>query len=509
MTRSVSNVQISTDTFYGLITKTNELLGALSNEIVTSSNSVIGSNTSGNVSVIGILSANIIATPIIRGGNSGNTATLTTLTVGHSNSTTSSNVSIRGYTSNISSNALNITANTVINTSTVDANVATFVVTGNTTFNAGGNTSNPSLAVSGNSTYTLFNVRGANALINTTSFSVSSVTSVTGNTTLKSNSSVSAITVSGNNTVTNTTIAGDLVTVSSNVTVTGTSHAIGGNVAFDSNTLFIDSVNNRVGIFTDAPQHGFHVKNNNTSLIAMFEHIGQNTKLDISSSNTYAGGNTITLYAETGNQLRLSANGNVGPGTVFLAANGNIGLANDTPQALLSIANTKVYSNGTIQTSGDLICTGDLYANIVFMGGTSQATVTATVCPIVPPYTTYSAAWPGAYTFLQFSNTTPQLIDVIQTAEGSGYQAVKYTIQCQDNEATNEVLMTEVSMVYGYGNAHSTQFGTIFTNTAFVEVSVGANSTDFWIQAAPTAAYLAFKGGQANLQFRGVRQKCR
>ena len=64
-------------------------------------------------------------------------------------------------------------------------------------------------------------------------------------------------------------------------------------------------------------------------------------------------------------------------------------------------------------------------------------------------------------------------------------------------------------MVYGYGNAHSTQFGTIFTNTAFVEVSVGANSTDFWIQAAPTAAYLAFKGGQANLQFRGVRQKCR
>ena len=508
MTRSVSNVVISTDTFYGLILKTNELLGALSNEIVTSTNSVIGSNTSGNVSVLGIVSANIIATPVIRGGNSGNTATLTTLAVGHSNSTTSSNVRILGYTANISSNTLNVLSNTVINTTSVGINVATFTATGNTTFNVG-NTSNPSLVLSGNTTYGLLNVVGANAYINTASFYVASVSSITGNTVIKSNSSITAISVSGDGSVTNTTIGGDLLTVAANITATGTSHAIGGNVAFDSNTLFIDSVNNRVGIFTGAPEYAFHVKNNNASPIAVFEHIAQGTKLDILSSNAYSGGNTIVFDTEVGNNLRIAANGNIGTGYVFIAANGNIGLANDTPGALVSIGNTRVYSNGTMQTSGDLICSGDLYANIVFMGGTSQATVTATVCPIVPPNTIYSAAVPGPYSFLQFSNTTPQIIDFISKAQGTGYQAVKYTLQIQDNEEVDEVVMTEVSMVYGYGNAHSTQYGTIYTNSAFIEVSVGANSTDYWIQAAPTSAYLAYKGGQANIQFRGVRQKCR
>ena len=514
MSRLVSNVQIATDTFYGLITKTNDLLGALSTEIVTTGNTTLGANTSGNASVIGILSANVLSTPVLRGGASGNTANLSALTVGHSNSTTSSNVTIAGYITTIGSNSLVVTSNTTVNTSSFSANVATATFVANTTFNVG-STSNPALVLNGNTTYTLTNVLGSNAVINTAALYVTSVTRAVGNTVIAANSSSNTLVIQGNATTSNVTITAEKLSSGANITLTGTSHTIAGNIAFDSNTLFIDAVNNRVGIFTGSPQYALHVKNDNTSPVAVFEHVSQATMLEIASSNAYSGGNTILFYAETGTQLRLSSNGSVG-GSIFIASNGNVGIANDTPGALVSISNTKVYSNGTIQTSGDLICSGDLYANIVFMGGSSQGTITATICPIVPPNTNYNSQEPGPYSFLVFSNTEPQRIDVISKAQGSGYQAVKYTIQVQDNEAVDEILMTEVSMIYGYGNAHSTQFGTIFTNTAFVEVSVGANSTDYWLQAAPTAAYLSSKtyaNGQAsstaNLQFRGVRQKCK
>jgi len=507
MSRLVSNVQITTDTFYGLISKTNDLLGALSNENVTTGNTILGANTSGNASVIGIFSANIVNTPILRGGASGNTANVTALTVGHSNSTTSSNVSVAGYITTIGSNSLTITSNTVINTSSFAANLVTASFVGNTTFNIA-NSTNPVVTITGNTTYSLTNVLGANAVINTTSLYVTSVSRIVGNTVIAANSTSNTLVIQANTTTSNVTITTEKITSSANLTLTGTSHTIAGNIAFDSNTLFIDSINNRIGIFTAAPEYALHVKNDNTSPVAVFEHVTQSTKLDIASSNAYSGGNTVLFFGANGTQIRLSSNGTTG-GSIFIAANGNVGIANDTPGALVSIGNTRVYANGTMQTSGDLICSGDLYANIVFMGGTSQATVTATVCPIVPPNTIYSAAFPGPYTFLQFSNTDPQLIDVVSSAQGSGYQAVKYTLQVQDNEAINEVVMTEVSMIYGYGNAHSTQYGTIYSNTAFIEVTAGGNTTDFWIQAAPTAAYLASKGGQANLQFRGVRQKAR
>lgn len=514
MSRLVSNVQITTDTFYGLISKTNDLLGALSNENVTTGNTILGANTSGNASVIGILSANVLSTPNIRGGASGNTANLTTLTVGFSNSTTSSNVTVTGYITTISSNSLVVTSNTVINTSSFAANLATASFVGNTTFNIA-NSTNPVVTVTGNTTYSLTNVLGSNALINTAALYVTSVSRIVGNTVIAANSTSNTLVIQGNTTTSNVTITTEKITSSANLTLTGTSHTIAGNIAFDSNTLFIDSINNRIGIFTASPEYALHVKNDNTSPVAVFEHVTQSTKLDIASSNAYSGGNTVLFFGANGTQMRLSSNGTTG-GSIFIAANGNVGIANDTPGALVSIGNTRVYSNGTMQTSGDLICSGDLYANIVFMGGSSQGTITATICPIVTPNTTYNSQEPGPYSFLVFSNTEPQRIDVISKAQGSGYQAVKYTLQIQDNEAVDEVLMTEVSMIYGYGNAHSTQYGTIFTNTAFVEVSVGANSTDYWIQAAPTTAYLSSKtyaNGQpsstANIQFRGVRQKCK
>lgn len=512
MSRFISNVVIATDTFNSLISKTNQLLHSHSVEILTTTNTAIGANTSGNTNIIGTFTANVLSTPVIKGGLAGDTSNTSTLTIGFSNSTVTSNVRVVGYAANINSNNLLITSNTTVNTHTFNANLTNFLaVSSNTMELSVGNTTNKVLSVTGNTTYSLFNVRGSNALVNTSYLYVESTSRLTGNLVVQSNSTVDVITVSTNNTTTNTTIGGNLVTVSANVTVTGTSHNISGNVNFDSNTLFIDSVNNRIGVGTNAPTFGVHVVGPNSSPMIGVQNSLDNTYFDLISSNSVTGTPTIIARAGPNTNLILAANNAGGSqGWIALCANGNVGVGNASPDALVTIgAGTKVYSNGTVQTFGDLICTGDLYANIVFMGGTNQATVTATVCPIVPPETIYNAAEPGPYSFLQFSNTEPKRIDVIQKAQNTGYQAVKYTLQIQDNEEVDEVMLTEVSMVYGYGNAHSTQFGTIFTNTAFVEVSVGANSTDYWIQANPTAAYLSYKGGTANLQFRGIRQKCR
>jgi len=118
MSRSIANVSISTDTFAGWVSKTNQVLYYLGTEVVTVSSGTAGSNTTGNGSVIGILTANTLGTNNVRGGGIGNTANVSTLTVGYSNSTVSSNVVVVGYAANVNSNTLTITSNTAIGTGT-------------------------------------------------------------------------------------------------------------------------------------------------------------------------------------------------------------------------------------------------------------------------------------------------------------------------------------------------------------------------------------------------------
>lgn len=134
MAKSITPIVVATDTFAGWISKTNVLIDTLASEIVTVSNTSNGSNTSGNGSVLGILSANTLSAFNVRGGGVGNTANLSTLTLGFSNSTVSSNITVTGYTSNVTSNNLNITSNTVVGSGSQSliANVANVAITTNT-----------------------------------------------------------------------------------------------------------------------------------------------------------------------------------------------------------------------------------------------------------------------------------------------------------------------------------------------------------------------------------------
>jgi hypothetical protein len=122
MTKAISNVATSTDNFQAWIDKTNQLLEALSNEVVTVSTSTYG-NTTGNGIVNGIFGAvNLFASSSLRGGNVTTSNTLNiTSNVNIANTATitgdvslGGNVSITGVVTSVLSVSNTITVNTSV-----------------------------------------------------------------------------------------------------------------------------------------------------------------------------------------------------------------------------------------------------------------------------------------------------------------------------------------------------------------------------------------------------------
>lgn len=69
MAKSLSEVSVSTDTFLAWVQKTNYAINAISTECVTANTDANGALTVGNTFLNGIFSSNVIATPVLRGGN--------------------------------------------------------------------------------------------------------------------------------------------------------------------------------------------------------------------------------------------------------------------------------------------------------------------------------------------------------------------------------------------------------------------------------------------------------
>jgi len=76
------------------------------------------------------------------------------------------------------------------------------------------------------------------------------------------------------NTLTASTLAGTLSTAAqTNVTSVGTlsSLVVSGNLTVDTNTLYVDTINDRVGIGEDSPDNKLHVNSGTTNIVAKFE----------------------------------------------------------------------------------------------------------------------------------------------------------------------------------------------------------------------------------------------
>lgn len=135
MSLPTSNVNISSDTFGGVIDRVNDLSFALSNIIVTVAANTVGGSTTGNGHVSGIFGATTLVATTVRGGNVVSSANLTfTSNTIFNGALLQSSANVNVNNANTTINATNFTLNGT--TATINANVN---LTALSTFSANAN----------------------------------------------------------------------------------------------------------------------------------------------------------------------------------------------------------------------------------------------------------------------------------------------------------------------------------------------------------------------------------
>lgn len=129
-----------------------------------------------------------------------------------------------------------------------------------------------------------------------------------------------SLTITGTANVSGNVAVGGTLTVAGNTTLNGSIQTVAGNVNFDSGTLFVDSVNNRVGINNTAPTVAFVV----TGSAA------------VSGPTTFS--NTVTIAGNTriGNTTSF----------ILMKTSGALQVSKE-----LEIGNTSLYSNSAVITT--------------------------------------------------------------------------------------------------------------------------------------------------------------
>lgn len=116
-----------------------------------------------------------------------------------------------------------------------------------------------------------------------------------------------ALTLRGNGQITS-----DNYTVDSDGAVTATSATVSGNVTVDTNTLYVDAANNRVGIGEASPDRVLHVKSGTTNTGAKFESTDATTSIEFAdnagTAEIGATGNDLVIFPAGYEKFRVSNN---------------------------------------------------------------------------------------------------------------------------------------------------------------------------------------------------------
>jgi len=342
MALATSNVNTVTDSFQNWIDKTNELLDAYSTTIVTTAANTSGGSTTGNATVNGIFTANSLSiqgnsTFGLRGGN-----------------TTTANVLY--VTSNVSFG--NATVNTVISTTTIDTDLAltvlgatslsnTLSVTGSTTLTGNATLNGTVQTISGNSNFdsgVLF-VDSTNNRVGINNTAPGVALRVTGSVDISSSANVQG----------NANVAGNLQ-VGGNITLNGTVQTLTGNVIIDSGTLFVDSVNKRIGVNNTTPGSALSV----TGAADISSYANVQGSANVGGSLTVAGNSTFVGNVSLQGALQtISGNVNFDSGTLFVdSTNNRVGLNSTTPTVALDVVGS---ANVTTSVNSSLITVGSSF----------------------------------------------------------------------------------------------------------------------------------------------------
>jgi hypothetical protein len=199
MSKSVANVVIATDSFSTLITRTNQIADALSNEIVTANGSSTGATTTGNAAIVGILSSNTIAvTTSLRGGTvstPGNLNITSNVVFTNGVATVNSNLIVNNSTTSLYSN------NTTFGGNNLAISASNTVVSGQATL-AGSVFANGDFYIHNSNTYIdsySMTVAGSTIELNPTQLYINATsTSISSNTVIDGQLAVAnTITISG------------------------------------------------------------------------------------------------------------------------------------------------------------------------------------------------------------------------------------------------------------------------------------------------------------------------
>lgn len=118
------------------------------------------------------------------------------------------------------------------------------------------------------------------------------------------------------------TIASDGTFTASNAAVFSSTVAIGSNLTVDTDTLFVDATNNRVGVGTTSPLQPLHVKNaGSTACRLVLENSGSTAA---GSTQIYSQNNDLVFDANSSECVRINSSGRVGIGTTGAMAPLNV-----------------------------------------------------------------------------------------------------------------------------------------------------------------------------------------
>lgn len=523
MSKTLSVVNTSTDSFLTWITRTNEIVNALAQEVITA-NTTTGLTT-GNGFVNGIFGSNTLVATTLRGGNVSTANVLyigsnvvvnsSLFTVGNSTVNSVINSTVAAITTINATTAVNVGSNVYITTTTVNI--------GNSTVNG---TINSSAIVIGSATVNALTVGTVNSTFDSNTLVIDTTNHRVGILTLAPNASLAVngtVNIAGLLTVGGTVTVNSTILVANQVQATFV-NAASGNSRFNSNTLFIDGTNSRVGVNTSAPDtvlqvvgpanvSGLLTVGSTTTINSIAigvitlaaNAITANSRIHVGNSTVNAVINSTSIVTNTASLTSITVgagNSSFNANLVFIdTTNTRVGINIAAPTATLHVAGTANISGqlvvggnlivvGNTTTTGTYVANGDIIpiSNNFLLGNvTNQWNIFSS--SVYTLQVNVGGVVNHAHVNINTTGTSAQLVDSWSL---SAYRSADYIVSIKNNSA-NGYQMTKFGILNFDGGVNLTEYATITSNASLGTFSANANATFVRLYYTPVPANTSVK----------------